>query len=82
MPLELQLADDQPIQQAYHVGAGADQVAGVGKRLLQRAGPTELFPALEHQHRAAGSSQIGGRRQPVVPAADNDRVPLSRAQLA
>ena len=80
--LELELADHQAVEQADDVGAGADQVARVRKRLLQRARSADPLPSLEHQHRAAGSRQIGGSREPVVPPADHDRVPVPGGQLA
>ena len=76
-PLELELADDDLVQQADHVRAGADQIAGILEGLLQRAGAAELLPPLEHQRPPPRAGQIGRRGQPVVAAADDDRIPVS-----
>ncbi len=80
--LELELADHQTVEQSDDVGAGTDQVARVRKRLLERARSADPLLALEHQHRAARSRQIGGSGEPVVPSADHDRVPVPGGQLA
>ena len=81
VPGQLQLGDDQRVQQPDHVGARADQVAGVGERALQGGRAAELLAGLQHQHRPAGPGQVGGRGQPVVPAADHHDVPAPGGQL-
>ena len=75
---EIELANDALVKQADHVGAGADQIAIVAERLLQRAGTAELVAALEDQDLLAGKREVGSRGQPVMAAADDDRVPLPR----
>ena len=79
--LELELGDHHRVEQADDVGAGADHEALVGERALERAGAAELLAALEHEHRAAGPGEVGGGGEPVVAAADDDRVPVARGEL-
>ena len=81
MALEPQLADDERVQQADYIGAGADYVALVREGALERAGAAEAVTALEHEDLLAGPGEVGGRRQAVVAAADDDRVPLARGEL-
>ena len=81
MALELELGDHDRVEQADDVGAGADHVALVGERALEGAGAAELVAALEHEHRLAGLGEVGGGGEPVVPAADDDRVPVARGEL-
>ena len=78
---ELELVDDHLVEQADDVGAGADDVALVGERPLERAGPAELLSALEHEHRASRPREIGRGGQAVVTAADDDRVPVAGREL-
>ena len=80
-PLELELADHQLVEQADHVGAGADHVALVGEGPLQRAGAAEPLAPLSTRTRSPGPRQVGGRREPVVAAADDDRVPVALGEL-
>ena len=79
---EVELAHHQLVEQADDVGAGADDVAVVGERPLQRAGAAEPLAPLEHEDAAAGPRQVGGRGQPVVAAADDDDVPLAAGEVA
>ena len=73
--LELELGDHHRVEQADDVGAGADHEALVGERALERRRAAELLAALEHQHPLAGAREVGGGGEPVVAAADDDRVP-------
>ena len=49
-----------------------------GKDLFGDGGAAEHVPALEHEHLASRAGQVGGAGQPVVPAADDDRVVTHR----
>ena len=60
--LELQLADDEVVEQADDVGAGADDEVGVGERALERAGAAEPLAALEHEDGLAGLGEVGRAR--------------------
>ncbi len=79
---QVELAHHQLVEQADDVGAGADHEALVGEGALQRAGAAEPLAALEHEHAAPGPGQVGGGGEAVVAAADDDRVPLARGELA
>ncbi len=70
--LELQLADDLRQEQADDVRRGRHFVAG--PQLLGRRAAAQHVPPLEHAHLLPGLGQIRGAHQPVVPAADDDRV--------
>jgi len=78
---EVELVDHELVEQADHVGAGADQVARIGERLLERAGTAELLASLEHQRGASGAGEVGGRGEAVVTPADHDRVPVAGGEL-
>ncbi len=43
-------------------------------QLLAHGRAAEDVAALEHEHLAAGLGQVGGARQAVVPAADDDGI--------
>ena len=78
---EVELVDHDLVEQADDVGARADDEALVGERALERRRAAELLAPLEDEHPLAGLRQIGGGREPVVAAADDDRVPLARGEL-
>ena len=61
-PLELELADHEVVEQADDVGAGADHVALVGERALERAG-------------AARAARGARARGPIVRRAPGRRPP-------
>ena len=77
-----ELAHHDRVQQAHNVGAGADQVAGVGERPGQRAGTADLLAGLQDQHRPPHPGQVGGGREPVVPGTHHHRVPAARPQIS
>jgi hypothetical protein len=79
--LQPKLVDHRLVEQADHVRAGADQVAGVAEGLLQGAGAAEALAPLQDQHRPAGPGQVGGGGQAVVAAPDHDHVPGAGGQL-
>ena len=70
--LELQLANDLRQKQADDVRRGRHFVAG--PQLFGRRAAAQHMPPLEHAHLLPGPRQIRGAHQPVVPAADDDRV--------
>ena len=78
---EAELGDDPLVEQADDVGTGADPVAVVGERGLQRAGATEALAGLEDQDRLPGLGQVGRRGQAVVATTDDDRIPVPGRQL-
>ncbi len=69
---QIELADDLGPQQRHHVRA--DRELEAGKHLFGDGGAAEHVPALEHEHLASRAGEVGGAGQPVVPAADDDRV--------
>src|SRR5262249_50962831 len=79
--LEVELVDHQLVEQPDDVGAGADRVALVGERALERAGAAQPLPALEHQDLLARLGQVGRRGQAVVAAAHHDGVPVRLRQF-
>src|SRR4029453_10963933 len=80
--LELQLSDDELVEQADHVRARADDVAGIlGERPLERARAAEPLAPLEHEHPLAGAGKVRGGGEAVVAAADDHNVPVPLGQL-
>ena len=80
-PLELQLADDDLVQQADHVRAGADQVARDRRKGCSSVqAPPSCSRRSSTSVRAAGPGQIGRGSQAVVAAADDDRIPVVRRE--
>ena len=79
---QAELVDDDVVEQPDDVGAGADHVAGIRERALEGAGAAEALAALEDEHALAGAREVGGRGEPVVAAADDDRVPVAGRELA
>ena len=69
---ESQVGDDLRLQHRDHVGAARD--AGAGPELLGDAGAAEDVAPLEAHHLQPGAGEVGGRGEPVVTAADDDRV--------
>ena len=78
---EAKLGDHELVENADDVGAGAHDVALVGERPLQRAGPADALAPLEHEDALAFARQVRGGGQAVVAAADDDDVPVLRGQL-
>ena len=76
-----ELVDDQGVQQADGVRAGAHDPGRIGKRLFERAGSPEPVAPLEDEHAASSPGEIGSRGEPVVPAADHHDVPMPSSQL-
>ena len=75
-PAQAELVDHDVVEQPDDVGARADHVTGIRERALEGAGAAESLAALEDQHALAGARQVGSRGEPVVAAADDDRVPV------
>ena len=71
-----QVLDDLRLQHRDDVGGARDALAR--PHLLGHAGAAEDVAALEHAHAQAGARQVGRGGQPVVPAADDDRVEALR----
>ena len=76
---QIELADDLRPQQRDHVRA--DRELEAGKDLFGDGRAAEHVPALEHEDLASRPREIGGAGQPVVPAADDDRVVAHRSEL-
>ena len=72
---QLELLDHERMEQADEVRARTDHEARIAERPLERARPTDLITALEHEHRPARAREVSGGGEPVVSAADHDRVP-------
>jgi hypothetical protein len=66
------LAQQRRSQESRHVGGARDPEAG--PELLGHTGPADQLAALEEQRLQAGSGEIGGSRQSVVPAPDHDGI--------
>ena len=78
---QVELADDLGPQEADDVRGDRESIAR--HDLLGHGGAAEHVPALQDEHAPAGPREIGGTGQPVVAAADDDRVPgFSRAAHA
>ena len=69
---QIELADDLGSQQRDDVGA--DRELESGKHFLGDGRAAEHVAPLEHDDLAARAREIRRARQPVVPAADDDRV--------
>ena len=67
-----QLLDDLRLQHRDDVGGARDALAR--PHLLGHAGAAEDVAALEHAHAQARAREVGGGGEPVVAAADDDRV--------
>ena len=72
VPGQVQLADDLGPQQRDDVGA--DRELEAREHLLGDGGAAEHVAALEHEHLLARAREVGRGDEPVVPAADDDRV--------
>ena len=77
---QIELADDLRPQQRHDVRA--DRELEAGKDLFGDGGAAEHVPPLEHQHLPPRPRQIGGAGQPVVAAADDDRVVFQRTGIS
>src|SRR5262245_27519622 len=53
---------------------GTDGKPEAGVHLFRDGGAANHMTAFEYQHPPAGAREVGGGGQPVVPAADHDRV--------
>ena len=82
VPPQVELRDHEVVKQPDDVGARADEVLGLGERLLERARAPELLATLQDHDRLPGPGQVRGSGEPVVPPADDDRVPVAGRQLA
>ena len=69
---QAQVRDDLRLEHRDHVARPRDACAGPD--LLGHAGPAQDRPPLEHHDAQPGVSQVGRGGQPVVAAADDDRV--------
>jgi hypothetical protein len=74
VPGEVQFADDLRAEQRHDVRADRDLVAG--EDLLGHRGAAQDVAPLENEDAASCARQIGRVDEPVVPAADYDRVVL------
>ena len=72
VPAELQLLDDLGTQERHDVRAHRELEAV--EHFLGHGGAAQHVTAFEDQDLAARPRQVGGGRQPVVAAADDDRV--------
>jgi hypothetical protein len=70
--LQAQVAHHLRLEHRDDVGRARDAVAG--PQLLGDAGAAEDVAALEDAHAHAGAREVRARGQPVVAAADDDRV--------
>ena len=82
--VQIEVVDDQPGQQADQVGVARQPRGHARERLpggahRRRHGRTaDLLGPLQHQHPTASASQVGGGRERVVPATDDDHIPPVR----
>src|SRR5206468_1241653 len=77
---KLELADDLGPQQRHDVGE--DREAEPGDDLIREGRAAEDVTTLEHQDLEPGSGEVRRVHQPVVAAADHDRVvPLRHSDL-
>ena len=73
-----QVVDDALRQEAHEVAVAAQARVDAGKGLGRDRRATENVEPLEHEHVEARLGKVGGRREAVVPAADDDHVPSLR----
>src|SRR5207244_9283219 len=73
VPREVELADDALVKQAAEVRGSRELEAG--EDLLGRARAAEHRASLQDEDAPAGARQVRRRHQPVMPAADDERVP-------
>src|SRR5207249_7158403 len=76
MSMQLQLSNHFGRHQREDIRQGRDRVAGPGT--LTDGGPAQDASPFEYQGFESCPAQIGGSRQPVVPATDDDRVVFGR----
>jgi hypothetical protein len=76
MPVELQFRDDLGRHEREDVGEGGHRVSGPW--VLADGGPAEHAPSFQHQGLQTRPAEIGRSSQPIVPAADDDRVVFDR----
>ena len=69
---ELEVGDHLGLEHRHHVGGARHALSGPD--LLGHACPAQDVAALEHARVEPGAGQISGAGEPVVPAADDDRV--------
>jgi hypothetical protein len=74
LEVEPELLHDLRRQQADQVRVARQPGLDPGERLLAHRRAADVVEPLEHQRAQAGAGQVGGRDQPVVPAADDHRV--------
>ena len=72
VPRQVEVADDLGPQQAHDVGG--DREPEARDDLLGDRRPAQQVPALEDDDAPAGPSEVGGRDEAVVAAADHDGV--------
>lgn len=78
---ELQFVDNELVEQADDIRTRADDPALVVERCLERARAADAVTSLENERLQSRVSEVRGRRQPVVPAPDNDNIPGFLGQM-
>jgi hypothetical protein len=74
--LQVEVADDARRHQAHHVRQPGDlDLRRLRPGRVGGGGAAGLVPGLQHHRARARPGQVGGGHQPVVAAADHDRVP-------
>ena len=76
VPLQPEVADEIGRQQRHHVRQRRDRVPGPERMLADRRAAGHVA-ALADQRAQPAAGQVRGGDQAVVPAADDDRVPVS-----
>ena len=77
MTRQVEVADDLGTEQAHDVGE--DRELEAREDLLGDRRAADQVAALEHEHRSPGAREVRRGDEPVVPAADDDRVVPVRA---
>ena len=70
---EIELFDHEGVEQAGKIGAGGHSYAGKG--LFNGAGAANAVAAFDDQHALAGTCEIRGAGEAVMPGANDNRVP-------
>src|SRR5207248_5150348 len=73
---QAELGDDRAREQAYQIRVAGDARGPGRERRRRGGGAAERLGALEQKAREPGAGEIRGCDEPVVPAADDDRVVL------
>ena len=71
---EAEVVDDPAREQAHEVGVARQSRVDARPRALRHGSAADVAEPLEHDDRAAGAGEVGGRDEGVVASADDHDV--------